>query len=201
MPIMIGLVSQKGGAGKTTSAIALACALAQRHTVHLIDADPQSSVSRWASIATLPARLTVSSVSRVSELKRGQPTADFVIIDTKGELSADALPFIDLALIPCAPSLFDLWAAEPTVTLVKAQQAVRPGLRAAVFATKVKEGTVLGADVLDEIAGFELPVLSVHLSDKIGYPTSIATGSNPASYSTTRLESLRFAKAIEELLK
>lgn len=197
----IGLVSQKGGAGKTTSAIALACALAQRHSVHLIDADPQGSAVRWASIAELPKGLTVDSVSRVSELKRRQPTADFTIVDTKGELSADVLPLLDLALIPCAPSLFDLWSAEPTIELVKAQQKARKGLRAAVYATKVREGTVLGADVLEEIESFGLPVLPVHLCDRVGYPASIAAGSNPVRYKTTRLEALRFAKSVEELLK
>lgn len=40
----IGLVSQKGGAGKSTAAVALASALAAKHRVILVDLDPQGSV-------------------------------------------------------------------------------------------------------------------------------------------------------------
>ena len=198
----IGLVSQKGGAGKSTAAIALASALAQRHRVALVDLDPQGSVGRWGTMAKLPATLEVFQAKRASEI-RGLAGFDFVIVDTKGELSVDALPLLDLALIPCSPSLFDLWAAEPTVELVKTHQKARPALRSAIFANRVREGTVLGSDVLEEIRGFGLPVLDVHLGDRIAYPTSIATGANPISSgnSDARLESLRFAVAVEKLLE
>lgn len=198
----IGLVSQKGGAGKSTAAVALASALAAKHRVILVDLDPQGSVSRWASMAKLPATLEVVHLAKAADLKKAQLDADFVVVDTKGELSADALPFLDLALIPCSPSIFDLWAAEPTVALVKAHQSVRKDFKAAIFANRVKDGTVLGADVLEEIQGYELPVLSIHLTDKIGYPTAIAMGSNPVNSgnSGVRLESLMFAKAVEKML-
>ncbi|MFU4120603.1 AAA family ATPase [Pseudomonas aeruginosa] len=199
---IIGLVSQKGGAGKSTAAIALGSALAKRYRVALVDLDPQGSVGRWGTMATLPGSLEVFQARKPADVRALQGF-DFVIVDTKGELSADALPLFDLALIPCSPSLFDLWAAEPTVELVKAQQKARPGLRAAIFANRVREGTVLGADVLEEIRGFGLPVLDVHLGDRIAYPTSIATGANPVSSgnSDARLESLRFAANVEKLLE
>ncbi|HGP0233805.1 TPA: AAA family ATPase [Pseudomonas aeruginosa] len=199
---IIGLISQKGGAGKSTAAIALGSALAKRYRVALVDLDPQGSVGRWGSMATLPASLEVFRANKPADLRK-LDGFDFVVVDTKGELSADALPLLDLALIPCSPSLFDLWAAEPTVELVKAQQRSRPGLRAAIFANRVKEGTVLGADVLEEIRGFGLPVLDVHLGDRIAYPTTIATGSTPvnASGGEARLESLRFAANVEKLLE
>lgn len=198
----IGLVSQKGGAGKSTAAVALASALAAKHRVILVDLDPQGSVSRWASMAKLPATLQVVHLAKATDLKKAQLDADFVVIDTKGELSADALPFLDLALIPCSPSIFDLWAAEPTVALAKAHQSVRKDFKAVIFATRVKDGTVLGADVLEEIRTFDLPAMQVHLTDKIGYPMSIATGANPVSSGNSgiRLEALRFAKAVEDLL-
>lgn len=199
---VIGLVSQKGGAGKSTASVALGSALAQRHRVALVDLDPQGSVSRWGTIAKLPATLEVFQAKKAAEI-RGLTGFDFVIVDTKGELSVDALPLLDLALIPCSPSLFDLWAAEPTVELVKAHQKARPALRSAIFANRVREGTVLGADVLEEIRSFGLPVLDVHLGDRIAYPTSIATGSNPirSGNSDARLESRRFAMAVEKLLE
>lgn len=199
---IIGLISQKGGAGKSTASIALASALAKRYRVALVDLDPQGSVGRWGTMATLPSTLEVFRAKKAAEIK-ALKGFDFVVVDTKGELSVGALPFLDLALIPCSPSLFDLWAAEPSVELIKAHQKVRPALRSAIFANRVREGTVLGADVLEEIQGFGLPVLGVHLGDRISYPTSIATGQNPVSSgnSDARLESLRFAVSVEKLLE
>ena len=45
---VVAVVSQKGGAGKTTTGVNIAVALAQAgYDVCLVDADPQRSASRW----------------------------------------------------------------------------------------------------------------------------------------------------------
>ena len=48
---VIALVGNKGGAGKTTLAVNLACALNRIAPTVILDADPQGSSLQWRAIA------------------------------------------------------------------------------------------------------------------------------------------------------
>lgn len=122
----IAIVSQKGGAGKTTLAINLAAA-AERSgfTALVIDTDPQATASQWSAWRQgLPPEVIDSAPPRIAakvEAARAQG-ARTIVIDTPPHAdtaATRAVEVADLVLIPCRPSAFDLAAIKTTVQLVK----------------------------------------------------------------------------------
>lgn len=198
----IGFVTQKGGAGKSTGCLALAGALAQKHRVALVDLDRQRSLTRWAEISELPDSMEFFTADKPADLKQ-LSGFDFAVIDTAGVLAADVLPFLDLVLLPVAPSAFDVWAAAESVELVKAHQAHRSALVAALYVNRMQPKTILGREVSEAIAKYELPLLDVPMSYRTAYPVCIAKGKTPVTSgnSDIRYESLRFSESVKKLLE
>lgn len=120
----IAIISQKGGAGKTTVAIYLAVA-AELHNLKtaIFDLDPQASATSWSDKRNDKTPVVVSAQAGrlpiLLEQAAGQ-SADFVIIDSAP--NADSASFAaarsaDLILIPCRPSAFDINAIGTTLNL------------------------------------------------------------------------------------
>lgn len=120
----IAIISQKGGAGKTTVAIHLAVA-AERHNLKtaIFDLDPQASAASWADKRENASPVVISAqAARLSNLleQAAEQTADLVIIDSAPNADAASLAAAkaaDLILIPCRPSAFDLNAIGTTLNL------------------------------------------------------------------------------------
>jgi chromosome partitioning protein len=120
----IAIISQKGGAGKTTLGIHLAVAAEQRGMkTALFDLDPQASAASWADKRALPSPAVVSSqATRLPNLLKqaADQKADLVIIDSAPNADAASLAAAraaDLILIPCRPAAFDLAAIGTTLNL------------------------------------------------------------------------------------
>ncbi|GBQ08662.1 ParA family partition ATPase [Acetobacter cerevisiae] len=122
----IAIISQKGGAGKTTLALHLAAAAEDAgHTSLVIDVDPQATASEWAAwrkdappvvIDSAPPRLA----AKIEQAK--SQGAEFIVIDTPphaDRATSSAVDVADLVLIPCRPSAFDLAAIKTTASLIK----------------------------------------------------------------------------------
>ena len=122
----VAIISQKGGAGKTTLAIHLAAAAQEAGLVSLIiDTDPQATASQWAAwrqdrppevIDSPPPRLAAKVAAAHDQGAR------FVVIDTPPHADSAARAAVevaDLILIPCRPSAFDLSAIQTTAKLVQ----------------------------------------------------------------------------------
>ncbi|PPQ37382.1 hypothetical protein CH337_03865 [Rhodoblastus acidophilus] len=125
----IAIVTQKGGAGKTTLAICLAVAAREAgENVCLIDLDPMGSLTDWGHrrksedilvMATVPSELPWI----MSQLKMHGATV--VIVDTPAgdtDVAAAAIDATDLCLVPARPNIFDVAACGGTLKRLKVQE-------------------------------------------------------------------------------
>ena len=129
MPRLIPVAGQKGGVGKTTTAMSLAAVTARSSRVLLVDVDPQQSATWWAERAedNLPFDFTSdtdpSNLARLRELPY-----DVIFIDTPGSLEgrdvlAAVLDAADFAILPTEPSPLSIAPLMRTISdVVQAQR-------------------------------------------------------------------------------
>lgn len=176
---VIAIVSQKGGAGKTTLAINLAAA-AQRQgaTSLVIDADPQATASQWSDwrdgtppevIDSAPPRIE----AKVAAAKRQGAT--FIVIDTpphSDSAATKACMAADHVLIPCRPSAFDLAAVKITLRLVQTL-----GKRASiVFTGGPPNAKLIYRDAEELLRGFDALTCPVRVPGRAAYRHAAANG-------------------------
>lgn len=125
----VAVISQKGGAGKTTLALHLAVAghLAGYDT-GLIDLDPQGTAETWGSWRRDEPPVVIgakaATLGRTLEKASGAGT-NLVIIDTPPLAQAEAraaADHADIILVPCQLRIFDLDAIRVTAGLVSSSR-------------------------------------------------------------------------------
>jgi len=121
------VMSQKGGAGKTTLAINLAVqSKLQGNNSLIIDIDPQASATMWADVRGINNEplVTSSFAARLNNVINVacENNITEIFIDTPPHSQRDsqiASEISDSIIIPCRPNLFDLQAIDNTIGLAK----------------------------------------------------------------------------------
>ena len=121
----IAIISQKGGAGKTTLALHLATAFAlSGRNAAIIDLDPQASSANWSDrrASDMPVVLSAHASRLAHEMDRVRQTGgDVLVIDTaphSDSAALEAAKAADLVLVPCRPAILDIEAIHNTLGLV-----------------------------------------------------------------------------------
>lgn len=216
MSYTIAIVNQKGGVGKSTIALNLAAALSDStHSVFVIDADPQGTLSMWArarqTSPKINTNITITQKSWTAEeiLKLTQPpNYDFTIIDcgpANNKVAKAALMVSTLALIPISPSPLDIDSARTTIELIQ-QGAVRGAvkIKAYLIVSKKIVGTNLAKEAHQAAQMLNFPILETEISQRIALCESAITGQSILEYAPNSLaaeEFIALGKEVKKCLK
>ena len=200
--MIIAVLNQKGGVGKTTLAVHIAAGLALRgHKVLLVDADPQGSARDWAAARVNALLFPVVGLDRPT-LHRDLPQLakdyEHVVIDGPPrvtDLTRSAMLAAELVLIPVQPSPYDVWACADVVAIIKEASVFTEKMKSVFVINRKIVNTAIGRDVAEALATYELPVLKTTIAQRIAFAEAATSGSTvletePQSLAAREIESL-----------
>ena len=175
----IAIVSQKGGAGKTTLAVHLATAAdAAGHAVAIIDLDPQGTAASWGDRRQAATPEVVSGQAArlhvlIDDAAR-DAVADLLVIDTApnaDQTTLRAAQLADLVLVPCRPAAFDLEAIRATLTLT--QIAQKPSF---VVLNAAPPRSGIGREAAEGLEGQGVQVAPIIMSQRAAFAHGVIDG-------------------------
>ena len=182
MPDVIALVGNKGGAGKTTLCVNLAAALANKHRVVVLDADPQQSSSQWYEIAEHETSVQVinACVNIKKTLESLETDFSYCFIDCPPSVHSSqmqqALRIANLAIIPVQPSPLDLWATVHVEKEVVLASKDNPALKAMLLINQFESRTQLSQLMHRALAELSLPAAETSIKRRVIYRKSFLEG-------------------------
>jgi chromosome partitioning protein len=192
--LVIGIVSPKGGSGKTTTAIHLARSIQQTgNSVAIVDTDRQGSALAWSTKRDEGALIEVidGRVSFERTITQWGVMYEVLVVDGAAKLEERTGQIIresDVCLIPVQPTPLDSWGAEQVVGAIEESD-----VPAAFLITQQKPRTNLASEVAEGLEeAYNLPVLDARLSHRVAFAESMFGGE-------TALDVPRAGKAKEEI--
>ena len=183
---VVALLAQKGGAGKTSLALALAVeAGGAGKTVIVLDADPQASACRWRDRRQLPEPAVIDVQPSRLQYALGaaaEQGVNLVVIDTppRSESAAlEAARVANLVVIPCRAQILDL----ETVPVTQQLLALAGNPPAIAILSAVPPRGSRAAQARRAIARFDLPVCPHTLGHRAAWGDASALGLTVTEYS------------------
>ena len=170
---IFSLISQKGGAGKSTLARQLAVLAGEAGASVLIDRDPQETSTKWwqrrQALQPVPPRpdlldLDGTELTVATQALRKQEGVVFV--DTRpavAEPEAEAARVADLVIVPVRPSPDDLEAVGETLKILRRLE------KRAVVVVNAAKNEVRARDARAALSRYPVPVCPTHIADRAVY--------------------------------
>lgn len=213
-PTIITFASPKGGAGKSTSCLNIAGALASKgNTVHIIDFDQSETLARWygknkdaqdienLSVEKGPQKLTHETFSAI-----WRAPVDYILIDLAGQLTRDMLRMAVFATLTITP----IKISEPDITeanrllgqLRDIQKTVRKKIIHRLLVNDVQSMLAnFEYFLLDELKTAELPRFETVISHRAPYSESFITGMPPHFADQSRAPVQKAVKEVDKLIE
>jgi len=195
--IVIGVIGQKGGGGKTTTSLGLAGAAAEAgKTAVVIDIDAQANAAKWRDRRKLESVVVTGALqSRIRQTLEAARThgAEFVVIDSPGHNDSAALETVraaDLVILPIEAQMFHLETLPAMRDLIR----VAGDKPTWIFINKLHPAAFVQAEKLKIIIAqtYGMAVCPVHWSRLDVYGSAADVGLTP-------LEAAPESKAAEEI--
>ena len=189
--MIISMLNEKGGVGKTTLAVNIAYALKQRgYSTLLVDSDPQGSAREW-HVRNGGELIDLVALDKITIAKDIQPLKkiyDMIVIDGAGwgcmssssiEMTIKTLKCSDYVLIPLQPSPYDLHASSNISELINARQEVTDQkLKSAFVLTQCINNAMITTDIEKELKEFKIPLLKTRIYKRVIYASSAINGNS-----------------------
>jgi chromosome partitioning protein len=210
--MIISVVNQKGGTGKTTVATNLAaCFAGEGQEVLVIDADPQRSALDWRAdrpgdqpqvqAVGLPAR------NLHQEIEPFRRKYDVILIDGGGRITATARAAVmaaDFVVIPILPSKPDILSTQDFFQAVIEEASTLKEINGAVLLNQVQTGTLINRAAYEQLTDLRYPLFETVLHFYVTYKEAIAAGLSVIEYnrrSKAATEMLAFFTELKEILR
>ncbi|WP_291950028.1 AAA family ATPase [Campylobacter sp.] len=151
--MVISIVNEKGGSGKTTLAVNLSARLAEDgDNVLLIDADPQKSTEVFSDMRSqsnlepLFSSVSKTGISLGDEIKRMKNAFDSIIVDTGGRDSKEmrkAILSSNIIIIPTIPSQYDVNVLDHMLNIYQEVTEFNSDLLALILVNRVSPNPFL----------------------------------------------------------
>ena len=177
---IVTMAQQKGGSGKTTLALNLACAaLEQGLSVALLDTDQQGSLGQWFMRRRQNGEpglsfATASAWGVTYESEKLSGANDLVLVDTPPKVDADLRPALrvsDLIVVPVATSHLDLWATESVLDLAR-----REGREALVVLNRVPPRARMADEVAKAAEAVGAPRAESRIGNRVAFAEATGCG-------------------------